>query len=99
MLLDFPKFDPHGDPIPDKKGIMPFREEVINLVKVSLKRTVEIVTVKEDSQDLLKYLEHHKLIIGKKIKIMEKFPFDNSLRIKKEDQSEINISKNVIKGF
>lgn len=87
-FLGFPKRDPHGDPIPDKDGN-------ISLVSDVLLTTLEegdkgiIVGVKDSSSSFLKYLDKQGIALGKKIKVLEKEPFDNSMKIKMRKQEFI----------
>lgn len=98
-FLDYPKFDPHGDPIPDKDGKIEYRSSNLKLVDVAIKTSVEIVRVNEDSLSLLKFLEQQKLTLGTKLEILEKFPFDDSVRIRVADKREINLSKKVTENI
>lgn len=98
-FLNYPKFDPHGDPIPDKNGKIEYRKSKIKLLEVPSESKVEIVRVNEDSLDLLRFLERQGLILGTEIDVVEKFPFDESLRIVMEDGKEINISKKVAENI
>ncbi|RZL20212.1 MAG: metal-dependent transcriptional regulator, partial [Pedobacter sp.] len=65
-FLDFPKVDPHGDPIPDKYGN--FAD--LSFVKLSKLNTGDkgtITGVSEHSSAFLKHLEKLGLTLGKKI--------------------------------
>lgn len=83
-FLGFPKFDPHGDPIPDKEGNLP-------LVKKSLLSTLEkedtgiCIGVKDTSSEFLQFLDRQQIELGKRIEVLDKEPFDESLKIKLED--------------
>lgn len=98
-FLDYPKFDPHGDPIPNKDGQIEYRSSKLKLIDVGIKSRVEIVRVNEDSLSLLKFLEQQELTLGTVIEIMEKFPFDDSVRIKVNGERNINLSKKVIENI
>lgn len=98
-FLDYPKFDPHGDPIPNKAGQIEYRSSKLKLIDVGIKSKVEIVQVNEDSLSLLKFLEQQDLTLGTKIEILEKFPFDDSVRIRVNENREINLSKKVIENI
>ena len=63
-FLNYPKFDPHGDPIPDKDGNIVYRKSKIKLIDAAVNSRVEIVRVNEDSLALLKFLERHELTLG-----------------------------------
>lgn len=80
-LLNYPKFDPHGDPIPTKEGNFPLRDkELLSNLKVGDKGVC--VGVKDTSSDFLKYLDKHDIALGKQIEILEKEDFDKSQKIK-----------------
>ena len=94
-FLDHPKFDPHGDPIPDKAGNINYQESKINLSDTAVKSIVEVVSVKEDSLSLLQYLDEIGLQLGSTIEIIKKVPFDESIFVKINGNKELNLSKKV----
>lgn len=98
-FLNYPKFDPHGDPIPDKDGNIAYRKSNIKLIDTAASSLVEIVRVNEDSLALLKFLESQNLTLGTELHVLEKFPFDDSMRIKIVDGPEINLSKKVTENI
>ncbi len=98
-FLNYPKFDPHGDPIPDKDGNIVYRKSKIKLIDAAVNSRVEIVRVNEDSLALLKFLERHELTLGIELYVLEKFPFDDSLSIRIVGGSEINLSKKVTESI
>jgi len=98
-FLNYPKFDPHGDPIPDKKGNIVYRKSKIKLIDSAINSQVEIVRVNEDSLALLKFLEQHQLTLGTELQVLEKFPFDDSMRLRIVNGAEINLSKKVTENI
>lgn len=98
-FLDYPKFDPHGDPIPDKNGNIAYRKSKIKLTDSAINSLVEIVSVNEDSLALLKFLEKNDLTLGTELKVLEKYPFDESMRIEVVNSQEINLSKKVTENI
>ncbi|MET3113368.1 DtxR family Mn-dependent transcriptional regulator [Pedobacter sp. CG_S7] len=89
--LDFPEFDPHGDPIPKANGEMvPLDKMVLSDLKPG--DTCIVVAVKDTSILFLKYLEKLGVNIGTQIKVIEKVPFDSSLLLTIEDQEPRNVS-------
>jgi DtxR family Mn-dependent transcriptional regulator len=80
-FLEYPKFDPHGDPIPDVNGKMVFQPQ-INLTELPLNELAEVTAVGSQSTELLELLKHKKIAIGTQIIIKKKFLFDNSIEIK-----------------
>ena len=97
-FLDFPQFDPHGDPIPDKNGEIKKRyEKTLDNVKTS--EHVLMVGVKDHSSDFLKYLERMNLNLGVKIEVVEITSYDKSLLIRTNQNKEITISNQVAKNI
>ena len=80
-FLEYPKFDPHGDPIPDQNGDYTTHEKSVQLS--ILKKDIEaiIVGVSDSSGSFLKYLDKHNIQIGSTIKVNEHFEFDDSLEV------------------
>lgn len=79
-LLAFPKFDPHGDPIPDKNG--GFKERDRDLLSDVPINTVGVcVGVKDSSATFLKFLDKNGIALGNQIRVMEREEFDGSLNI------------------
>ncbi|HPH22503.1 MAG TPA: metal-dependent transcriptional regulator [Chitinophagaceae bacterium] len=91
-FLGFPKFDPHGDPIPDVNGKMTTKKQ-INLIDLPLLQKAEISAVASQNSELLELLKHKKIAIGTKITVVQKFSFDHSLDIKIEKQVPFTISQ------
>ena len=94
-FLEFPKVDPHGDPIPDQNGN--FADlSFIKLSKLKMKEKGTITGVSEHSSPFLKHLEKLGLTLGKRIEISEIIDFDGSVELLIDDR-KINISKEVAK--
>lgn len=79
-LLGFPTEDPHGDPIPDKHGVIPKNDKKL-ISEGELNKKYICVGVNDSSSDFLQYLDKHKIALGTKLKIIEKESFDNSYTI------------------
>ena len=94
QFLGFPKFDPHGDPIPDADGNFTFRKQIL-LSKLQPEDAGVIVGVQEHSPAFLQYLDRMKLVLGAQISVLEKFDYDDSLRILIENDAELIISSKV----
>ncbi len=95
--LGNPTYDPHGDPIPDKKGNITQRlgKALIDLEQNEIGR---IVGVKDSSTEFLSYLNDIQAELGASIKVLKKIPFDNSLLIELNKNS-LNISYQVAKNI
>jgi DtxR family Mn-dependent transcriptional regulator len=89
QFLNFPCFDPHGDPIPNAKGeIKKIDKQLVSEIEIG--KTITCVGVKDTSVDFLQYLNKQNISLGTKMKVLEKEPFDGTLKI------EINNSVLVI---
>lgn len=79
-FLDFPKYDPHGDPIPKSTGEMPSMVKTL-LSEIAVGEKCRVVAVKDSSAPFLQYLQQLSVSIGTSIKILEKIQFDHSMSI------------------
>ncbi len=93
-FLGNPKFDPHGDPIPNKDNQITDSRKRSYLSEVEINKDVIIIGVKDSSAQLLQYLERENMILGKNITVLEIHDFDKSLRIS-INSKELNISERV----
>lgn len=98
VFLGCPKFDPHGDPIPDSTGKIPFQHKV-NLFDLEINKAAEISAVGSQSKELLELLKHKKITIGTKVMVKKKFSFDKSIEIKIEKQSTFNVSQQLAQSL
>ncbi|MCS4432831.1 metal-dependent transcriptional regulator [Aquiflexum gelatinilyticum] len=92
--LGYPKFDPHGDPIPDEFGDVRVRPR-LPLNEIELGSTGQIVAVKDSSPAFLRYLDKVGAYIGARIKVMDKTEFDGSVEILVDNKKSIFMSKDV----
>lgn len=93
-FLDYPKIDPHGDPIPDKNGnYKPIVLQPIANLKEGQKATIS--KVKGNDNAFLNYLKEHSLIPGSEIKILTLHSFDGSVDLLVNGKKKIHISKDV----
>jgi DtxR family transcriptional regulator, Mn-dependent transcriptional regulator len=97
-FLDYPKFDPHGDPIPDSSGKMAPQKHV-NLIDLPLNEVAEIVSVGSQSTELLELLRHKSLGMGTMLEVKKRFLFDHSIEIKIKGQSPFIISQQLAQAL
>ncbi len=93
-FLEFPKSDPHGDPIPDEEG----RFEKMALKKLSsFDKGAQLILmgVSDTSAEFLKYLNQLGLELGVQLTLGEKYQFDHSHVIQLESKKEIIVSQQV----
>ena len=92
-FLGHPKFDPHGDPIPNKDGDFTAHEDFC-LLDMKKGSKGKIVGVKQHTSAFLQYLENLNLVVGAEIKVLEKLEFENSVKIEVRGKEQI-LSGNV----
>lgn len=97
-FLGQPKYDPHGDPIPDKDGnIIRHKEETV--ADLQLNEKAIIVGVKEHSKSFLNYLDQLGLILGTELLVNSIVEFDGSANITINNKSQITISSQASKNL
>ena len=88
--LGYPQVDPHGDPIPSKKG--EFKKTVKKLLnEVPIRTSGICVGVKDSSPPFLKFLDKNKIALGDTITVVDKEEFDGSIHIQIKG-SDLHIS-------
>ena len=93
-FLGHPKFDPHGDPIPDEEGNFAFKHQT-SLTDIKKEELAIIVGVKEHSTPFLQYLDQMGLTLGTQVKVLEHIAYDGSTKIQLNDVVEHVISYKV----
>ncbi len=91
-FLGNPKFDPHGDPIPDEKGKISQIKQV-SLADAAENKRYKISGVKDDNSAFLRYLDKIGVYIGATLKIIERIEFDGSLEIQIDNRARAFVSK------
>jgi len=92
--LGNPRFDPHGDPIPNAEGKFMLRNQ-IPLVELYEGNSSILIGVREHDTPFLEYLNSFQIKIGTEFRILEKIKFDNSMRILIDESRETIISEKV----
>jgi DtxR family transcriptional regulator, Mn-dependent transcriptional regulator len=93
-FLGFPRFDPHGDPIPDAEGNFTPRPQVL-LSEMQAGEKGVIVGVQEHSSAFLQYLDKQKLTLGVEVAVLEIFEFDDSLKLSLKAHGDVIVSSRV----
>lgn len=93
-FLEFPKFDPHGDPIPDADGKLNEKPRTL-LRDANGKQPLRIVAVNDVSASFLQYLDKIGVYLGASIKIQDRIDFDGSLEVILDRDKQLFISKEV----
>lgn len=81
QLSGEPQFDPHGDPIPTKEGVLPASERRPLLQSVEGCRCT-VMGVNEDSAEFLNYLSELNIGLNEKLLIEKIFAFDGTLKVR-----------------
>jgi DtxR family Mn-dependent transcriptional regulator len=97
-FLGHPKFDPHGDPIPDAQGNFAFRKQVL-LSELLDEESGVVVGVKDHSAVFLQYLDQMQLNLGARVKVIERFDYDESVKILLNGTMEQVLSKKVCQNL
>lgn len=85
-LLNYPKFDPHGEPIPNKQGDI-ISLDLKKLSECEIGQDVVFSSVTVSDAEFLNYLNTKKLVLGEKWKITDIEKYDQSMVISKDDGS------------
>ena len=87
-ILNFPKVDPHGEPIPDKDGII-ITQNLKKLSECKVNDMVILTSVTISTDDFLNYLNQRNLALGAEILIKNIEEFDGSMQIEFLDRTEV----------
>ena len=79
-ILNFPKYDPHGEPIPDKDGNI-IAQDLKKLSECEKHQKVIFTSVTISDDDFLTYLNIKNLELGKEIEVLGIEKFDKSMTI------------------
>ncbi len=88
-FLDYPEFDPHGDPIPNKKGELKVQFKK-TLADVAVETSCKMVGVRDNSSSFLQYVVKVGLGINNTIAVVSKQEYDAITVI------EVNGSKSTV---
>lgn len=92
--LDYPESDPHGYPIPDRKGKLPKHRDAIAVSGLNKNDKAEVIRVNDSNAGMLSYITKIGIELGKEIKIKDVLEFDGSMLLKINNK-DVNISKTI----
>jgi len=98
-FLENPRFDPHGDPIPDKHGVITDNRNTSLLSEMAIREIGTMTGVQDSSSIFLKYLERINITLGQRIEVLDKMDFDGSMILitgKKEVSVSAQAAQNII---
>lgn len=91
-LLDYPKVDPHGSPIPDASGNLHWKKyEKLNEFAPGDK--LKLVAVTNSNDDFLKYLNSKNITLDMQLEILEIEEFDQNMTVRLNDEVTVLSSK------
>lgn len=96
--LGFPRFDPHGDPIPDEDGNMNAKQKILLSIK-EINSEGTVIGLNDSSDSFLQYLNKLGIYIGAKIKLVDKIPFDNSVEVIIDAKLKTNLSHQIAENI
>jgi len=92
-LLGFPKYDPHGDPIPDGEGNLHQIEKSL-LSTLAINEKGICVGVHDSSSTFLQFLDKQQIALGQEITVLGKEDFDGSMTIE-INHKKISVSNKI----
>lgn len=96
-FLNFPKHDPHGDPIPDRNGNIAHHKKIM-LSSIEVNNNCIVIGVKDSSSSFLKFLNNANIKLGSVLTVISKEEFDKSILIKNNNLS-ISLSHQISKNL
>ncbi|HLP12021.1 MAG TPA: metal-dependent transcriptional regulator [Flavobacteriales bacterium] len=97
-FLGHPKFDPHGEPIPDAQGKV--KNQKLKLLSECVTGSQCTITeVNDDSASFLQHLDKTGLKLGHELEIAEVVDYDKSLSVVINGKKNIFISQHIAKNI
>ena len=97
-FLSYPKFDPHGDPIPDTNGKMEASKQV-SLEQLPINKPAKVSSIADQSESLLEHLEERKIKLGAMVVVKKRFSYDDSMEIKLDNKAVLTITGQLAKNI
>jgi DtxR family Mn-dependent transcriptional regulator len=94
-FLGHPKFDPHGDPIPNSNGSFTFRNQIplSNIREKNIR--IHVLAVKQHDSSFLKHLDDLKIKPGEVFEIIQFTDYDKSMKLLTKNGDQIVITHKV----
>ena len=93
-LLDYPKVDPHGSPIPDAEGNI-IDQHYKKLSECLVNDQVRLVALNQSSKEFLEYLDSRQISLNVEINILSIESFDQSMKVSYQNHDEEILSLKV----
>lgn len=91
-FLGYPKYDPHGDPIPNAEGEYNPKPK-LQLSELPVGTRALIVAVKDSSPLFLQYLDKIGVHIGANVRLLDRVAYDGSVQIRVNNKQELFVSR------
>lgn len=93
-LLDYPKFDPHGSPIPDKEGNV-IKRDFKKLIDCQAGDHLRIVGINNSSKEFLEFLDSRHISLKLELSIKSIEAFDGSMVVNYKGHPAETLSQKV----
>jgi len=100
-FLGYPKYDPHGGPIPDSEGNFPVPARV-KLDELEVGKRSKVMGITEHSESFITYMKKIGLDLGVEFKLNERHDFDRSVEIElngKAVQVSHEVARNIFVSY
>ena len=94
QFLNYPKVDPHGDPIPDEYGQVILAPQT-TLSGLPINKRAVLSSVRNTDPKLLQFLDKRQIRLGLKFEVLEKEEFDGSIFLRFENGEKTFLSKEI----
>jgi DtxR family Mn-dependent transcriptional regulator len=99
-VLNFPKIDPHGDPIPDTNGkFILSKQKSIPLSDSKERNQYSVTGVIDHSNSFLQLLDKAGIMLGSRIKVRDVQPYDRSLSVILNGKKKLFLSNQIAKNI
>jgi DtxR family Mn-dependent transcriptional regulator len=98
IFLGQPKYDPHGDPIPDANGHME-SSPTVTISMLKPEDHCKVICAKDSSSDFLLYLDKIKISLGAELKILDFFEYDGSYSVSVDNGTPLTFSSKVAENI
>lgn len=96
-FLGHPKFDPHGDPIPNSQGKYTLRSQ-LPLTDLQVGQSGMVIGVRENTSSFLKHLTEKGISLGKTATVLAHDTYDHQLQLHIDDH-DVSLSGQVAQSI
>jgi len=89
-ILDRPAVDPHGDPIPDARGIV-VEPELVTLLSCPQGQRVRVARVTDQSAEFLRLVERSGLMPGSVVRVAKRDPSADTVEIRRRGSAHLSL--------